>query len=76
MKRKIKYTNGEVGDFKIVKDFLPSPEELILNEKNVKITINLKKSSIDYFKEVAKNSNTQYQKVIRSLLDYYASNVA
>ena len=76
MKRKIKYTEGPIGDFKIVKDFLPSPEELILNEKNVKVTINLKKSSVDYFKDIAQKNHTQYQKVIRSLLDYYASNVA
>ena len=58
---------------KVVKDFLPSPEELIFKDKTVKITIALSKSSVDYFKQVAKSYNTQYQKMIRRLLDEYVS---
>jgi len=42
-------------------------------EKNVKITINLRKSSVDFFKGIAKKNHVQYQRVIRSLLDNYAS---
>lgn len=73
MKTKIDYTDGEIGDFKIVKDFLPSPSELATRESNVRVTINLRKSSIDFFKEVAKKNHVQYQRVIRSLLDTYAN---
>ena len=73
MKKKIQYTDEPMGDLKIVKDFLPSPSQLVLKEKNVKVTINLKESSIDYFKKVASKNHTQYQKIIRNLLDYYAS---
>lgn len=76
MKKKIKYTDEPIGDLEIVKDFLPSPSQLVLKEKNVKVTINLKESSIDYFKKVAIKNHTQYQKIIRNLLDYYASHVS
>ena len=73
MKKSIKYTNEPMDNTKVVKDFLPSPEELIFKDKTVKITIALSKSSVDYFKQVAKSYNTQYQKMIRRLLDEYVS---
>jgi len=49
MKAKIKYTEEPMGELKIVKDFLPKPEELALKEENVKITISLNKSSVEFF---------------------------
>jgi predicted DNA binding CopG/RHH family protein len=73
MKSKTKYSNEPIGKIKIIKDFLPSPDELVFKDKNVRITINLRKSSVDYFKEIADKNRTPYQKVIRSLLDYYAT---
>ena len=73
MKTKINYTDGEIGKFEVIKDFLPSPDELAKMENNVKVTINLRKSSVDFFKHIAKKNNVQYQRVIRSLLDTYAS---
>ena len=73
MKKKIKYTDGEIGNFEIVKDFLPSPSELVLKEKNVRVTINLRESSVGFFKSIAKRHHSRYQKVIRSLIDAYAS---
>lgn len=73
MKKKIKYSDERIGDVKVVKDFLPRPEELIFKEDTVKITLNLSKSSIDFFKEVAQKHGSQYQKVIRNLLDSYTS---
>lgn len=73
MKKRIKYTNERIGKIEVLRDFLPSPEELALKEINVKVTLNLSKSSIDFFKEVAKKNGSQYQKVIRNLLDQYAS---
>ena len=73
MKKKIKYSAERVGDVKVVKDFLPRPEELVFKENTVKITLNLSKSSIDFFKEVAQKHGSQYQKVIRNLLDSYTS---
>ena len=58
-------------DVKIVSDFLPSPEELVFKEETVKVTISLSKQSVDYFKEMAQKYQTQYQKMIRRLLDEY-----
>ena len=76
MSKKIKYTDGPMGEVKVVSDFLPSPEELALKEETVKVTIALSKASVDFFKREAKRYNTQYQKMIRRLLDEYASHQA
>jgi len=62
-----------MGDLTVVKDFLPTPEQLVLKEENVKITISLNKSSVDFFKKKAKEHHTSYQKMIRRLIDWYAS---
>lgn len=61
-----------VGRITKVKDFLPPPEDLIMPERTVKVTILLSESSIGYFKRFAKKHHTKYQKVIRRLLDKYA----
>ncbi len=73
MNKKIKYTGEKIGKVEIVKDFLPKPEELAFKETNVEVTLNLSKSSVEYFKKIAKDHVSQYQKVIRELLDSYAS---
>jgi predicted DNA binding CopG/RHH family protein len=73
MKKRIAYTDEPMDNIKITKDFLPSPEELIFKDQTVKVTISLSKSSVDYFKQIAKSYNTQYQKMIRRLLDEYVS---
>jgi len=71
MKKKMIYSNEPMEKVRVVKDFLPSPEELALKEETVKITISLSKASIDFFKKEAKTHKTQYQKMIRRLLDEY-----
>jgi len=76
MKKKIKYTDEPMGKIRVVPDFLPSPEELALKDETVKITIALSKASVDFFKGEAKKYNTQYQKMIRRLLDEYATHQA
>ncbi|MDR3608934.1 MAG: CopG family transcriptional regulator [Ignavibacteriaceae bacterium] len=73
MKKKIKYTDNKIGKVKIVRDFLPSPDELVFKNDNIKVTINLSKSSLEFFKKLAKQNGSQYQKVIRNLLDSYSS---
>ena len=73
MKNKIKYTEEPMDDVKIIADFLPSPEELAYKEETVKITIALSKKSVRYFKEQAGRHKTQYQKLIRRLLDEYVN---
>jgi len=49
MKKKIKYTKEPTGELKVIKDFLPPPDQLVVKEENVKVTIALKKSSVDFF---------------------------
>lgn len=73
MKTKIKYTDEPLGELRVIKDFLPPPEQLVLKEENVKVTIALNKSSIDFFKREAQRYHTSYQKMIRRLIDLYAS---
>ncbi|MFH0921552.1 MAG: CopG family transcriptional regulator [Fibrobacterota bacterium] len=73
MKKKTRYVDGPLGDYAIVDDFLPSPENLVRKHENIRVTINLNRTSVGYFKTLARDSHTQYQKIIRSLLDYYAS---
>ena len=71
MKRKINYTDEPLGNLRVVKDFLPPPDQLALSEDTVKITIALSKSSVDFFKQAAAKHGSQYQRMIRNLLDYY-----
>ncbi len=73
MSKRIKYTEGPIGDIQIVRDFLPAPEDLVFKEEQVKVTIALSKSSIDFFRQQARKHNTQYQKMIRRLLDVYVA---
>jgi predicted DNA binding CopG/RHH family protein len=68
---KIKYTNESLGDVKVIPDFLPSIAELAFNEEGVKITLALSKKSVDFFKSEADKNHTQYQRMIRRLLDAY-----
>ncbi len=72
MKRKPRYTNEPLGRLKIVEDFLPPPEMLVLKEDGVKVTLSLSKHSVDFFKSRAARSKVPYQKMIRNLLDTYA----
>ncbi len=76
MKKTIKYTDGEIGNMNIMEDFLPSPEELVFKEENTKITISLTTETVDFFKDEAKKHHTQYQKMIRNLLDLYVAKQA
>jgi predicted DNA binding CopG/RHH family protein len=71
MNAKIKYTDEPRGDLKVIPDFLPAPEELAFQDDTVKVTITLSRSSVEFFKREAKKHHTQYQKMIRRLLDIY-----
>ena len=73
MNKPIQYSDEPLGDFKIISDSLPSPEELELKQRNTKITISLSSESVAYFKETAQKHQMQYQKMIRQLLDEYVA---
>lgn len=61
------------GQLKRIQDVLPAPGELIMPEETIKVTIALKKSSISFFKFQAKKHHTKYQRMIREVLDRYAT---
>lgn len=73
MSKQIQYTNEPLGELKLVPDFLSSPEEMVLKDENVKVTIALSKESVEFFNTEAKKHHTQYQKMIRQLLNIYVS---
>ena len=71
MSAKIKYTDEPLGRVQMVPDFLPSPAELAFREEGVKVTLALSKKSIEFFKSEATKHHTQYQRMIRRLIDAY-----
>lgn len=79
MKKKIIYIDAPPDVEKAMEkairipDFLPSPEELALEEKGTtKVTISLSKKSLLLFKKYAHGHNAKYQTMIRRLVDSYA----
>ena len=56
-----------------IEDFLPSPEKLVFKEDNVKVTLELSKRSVRLFKKYARSRGIKYQRMIRNLVDQYAS---
>jgi len=73
MKKKIVYTNEPINA-KVIKNFLPNPDQLIFKERKAKVTLTLSQKSIEFFKEAAKKQKASYQAMIRRLLDYYVAN--
>ncbi len=60
-----------VGKLTRVEDFLPPPEQLVMPEETVKVTLSLTKSSLDFFKRKAQKQGAKYQRMIRELVDRY-----
>jgi len=73
MKKASKHKNESLGQIRVIKDFLPPPSELVFKEDTVRVTLGLSRRSVDFFKKQAKKHNTQYQKMIRRLLDLYVT---
>ena len=76
MSAKIRYTDEPLGKLQAVPDFLPSPVELAFREEGVKVTLTLSKKSIEFFKSEATKHRTQYQRMIRRLIDAYVDSHA
>ena len=76
MSTKIRYTDEPLGKLRVVPDFLPAPEDLVFREEGIKVTLALSKRSVEFFKREAAKHNTQYQRMIRRLLDAYAEHHA
>ena len=73
MTAKTKSTNERIGEYRVVPDFLPSPDELAFRDvldDDRKVQA-LSKRSVEFFKSHAAKNQTQYQRMIRQLLDAY-----
>ena len=62
-----------IGKLTQMDDFLPPPSKLVLPDESVKVTLNLKKSSVEFFKQEAIKNHTKYQRMIREVVDLYAN---
>jgi len=71
--KKMTKQNMPIGRLTRIKDVLPPPEELLMPQDTVKVTLSLSKSSIDFFKQQAQRCHTKYQRMIRQLVDMYAA---
>lgn len=71
MSTKIRYTDEPLGELRVIPDFLPSPAELAFREEGVKVTLALSRKSVEFFKAEASRHHTQYQRMIRRLVDAY-----
>lgn len=71
MSKRIRYTDEPI-QAEVVRDFLPSPDQLAMGEEGIKVTISLSRRSVDFFKAAAERNHTSYQRMIRRLLDTYA----
>jgi hypothetical protein len=76
MSAKIRYTDEPPGRLRVVPDFLPAAEDLVFREEGIKVALSLSKRSVEFFKREAAKHNTQYQRMIRRLLDPYAEHHA
>lgn len=61
-----------IDQAEVVADFLPPPDQLVPREETVRVTLNLNKRSVDFFKVKARENGVPYQSMIRKVLDIYA----
>ena len=71
-KRQRKGLDMPIGPVRVVPDFLPPPEQLVLPQEKLKVTILLDRSSVDFFKSHARRMGTKYQQMMREVLRRYA----
>lgn len=72
MKPKMHDRDFPIGKLTRIKDVLPPPEQLVVPEPTVKVTLLLSKDSVRFFKHQATQHRTKYQRMIRELVDRYA----
>ncbi|MDP6038149.1 MAG: CopG family transcriptional regulator [Candidatus Latescibacteria bacterium] len=60
-----------IEEAEIITDFLPAPDQLILKEETVKVTLNLNRRSVEFFKKQAQKNGVPYQSMIRKVIDFY-----
>lgn len=61
-----------IGNLQKIADFLPPPGELAPQDEVAKITLTVDVDTIEFFKEMADNYGTKYQRMMREVLKGYA----
>ena len=72
MKRKVD-SDMPIGKLIPIEDTLPPPDKLVAPRDEVKITLALSRRSIEFFKVQARRNHSKYQRMIREVVDRYAS---
>ena len=71
--KKVKYTKGpDLDDAIEISNVIPSPEEIARAKNSVRVTMELDKETVDFFKGQANKFNDKYQRMIREVLKKYA----
>ncbi len=72
MNRQTDYTDEPLQIGERVKDFLPPPSKLVKREETVKVTLELTRESVDFFKQQARQENIPYEQMLCGFIDAYA----
>jgi len=73
MNRKNRYSDEPMVSLRRTDDFLPSSAELVLKEELVEVTISVTLRTVEFLKREAETLGTDYQTMIRNLLEEYAT---
>ncbi|HMB95847.1 MAG TPA: hypothetical protein VKK61_07385 [Tepidisphaeraceae bacterium] len=72
MKKRIKYTD-EPMKLRLIPDFLPPPNQLRVKTSRVKVTLEVARESLDFYKTHTRGGRAEYRRMMEQLLDFYAS---
>ena len=64
---------GEICAARVVPDFLPLPDQLVLRGEGVKVTLTLGRRSVDFFKRETERRHVPYERMSDLLPRRYAS---
>jgi hypothetical protein len=71
MNKRTRYTD-EPMQFALIADTLPSPEELRLRLRKVRVTVEVDAPTVDVFRRKAGHGKAAYRRMMGRLLDAYA----
>jgi hypothetical protein len=71
-RKKNRYSGEPMGSLRRTDDFLPSGADLVLKDEFVEVKISVTLRTIEFLKREAETLGTDYQTMIRNLLEEYA----
>ncbi len=72
MRKKTGYADEPLKFGKRVKDFLPPPSELVRRGQTEQVTLELSRSSLDFFRKRARRGGVPFRRMLSGLIDAYA----